>query len=201
MECPHCHKYISSQKNHCIYCGGKIERSVIRNILNFLRNEKIIGRRFIESLANGTLPIIKSTKELELYIKYKVQDEEAAVIISEAFEQAGREAVLEIKRGRDGKPYKVEYIPNKIPSNMSRKEIEDRVEQLLQRMRNEDDLTNYDKENIQSELAQLARYHVIIWINSFSKEEFDAREQLIMKAIGAATEGITREMESSNANE
>jgi BMFP domain-containing protein YqiC len=199
MECPHCNKYISSHKTHCIHCGGKIERNFIRRIWEFFSHEKIIEETFVKSLANGKLPVIKSTKQLELYIKYKVQDEEAAVIISEAFERAGREAVLEIKRGGGGKSYRVEYIPNKLPSNMSRKEVKDRIEQILQRVRNRNDLTKHEKENIQSELAQLARYHVIIWINSSSKEEFDAREQLIMNAIEAATEGITRRIEPRNS--
>jgi hypothetical protein len=199
MKCPHCNKYVTSHKIHCIYCGGKIERNFIRRIWEFFSHEKIIEEKVRKSLANGKLPVIKSTKELELYIKYKVQDEEAAVIISEAFERAGSEAVLEIKRGGDGKPYRVEYIPNKLPSNMSCKEVKVRIEQLLQRMRNKNDLTKYGKENIQSELAQLARYHVIIWINFSSKEEFDAREQLIMNAIEAATEGITRRIEPRNS--
>ena len=199
MECPHCNKHISSHKTHCIYCGGKIERSFIHKFREFFSSEKIIEEEFIQSLANGKPPVIKSSIELELYIKYKVQDEEAAVIISEVFEKAGREAVLEIRRGGNEKPYKVEFISNKLPSNISSKEINDRKEQLLQRMRNRNDLTKNEKENIQSELAQLAHYHVIIWINSSSKEEFDAREQLIMNAMEAATEGIIRKTEPRNS--
>ena len=199
MECPHCKKYISSRKGYCIYCGGEIERNFIRRIWEFFGRERIIEEKFLESLANGKPLVIKSPKELELYIKYRVQDEEAAVIISEVFERAGREAVLETKRGGDGKPYRVEYIPNKLPSNMSRKEVKDRIEQLLQRIRNKNDLTTHEEESIQSELAQLAHYHVIIWINSSSKEEFDAKEQLIMNAIEAATEGITGRIESGSS--
>jgi hypothetical protein len=199
LECPHCKKYVSSHKSRCIYCGGKIERNFIRRIWEFFSRERIIEEKFVESLANGKPPVIKSPKELELYIKYRVQDEEAAVIITEAFGRAGREAVLEVKRGGDGKPYRVEYIPNKLPSNMSHKEVKDRIEQLLQRIRNKNNLTAHEKEDIQSELAQLSQYHVIIWINSSSKEEFDTREQLIMNAVGAATEGITGKIESSNS--
>jgi hypothetical protein len=195
MECPHCNKYISSQKTHCIYCGDKIERSFLRKLRDFFGNKDIDEERFIQSLANGKPPLIKSPRELELYIKYRVQDEEAAVIISEALGKAGSEGVIEVKRGGDGKPYKVECIPNKLPSYISSKEVKDRKEQLLQRMRNENDLTKNEKENIQLELAQLSRYHVIIWINSSSKEEFDAKEQLIMNAMDAATEGITGRIE------
>ncbi len=192
MECPHCNKYISSSKTNCNYCGGRIEKNLIRRFWGFLSHEKIIEKQFNESLTNGNLPVIRSTRELELYIRHKVQDEEAAVIISDAFEQAGREAVFEIKRGGDGKPYKIEYIPNELPSTMSRKEVKDRIEQLLQRMRNKTDLSQSEKDTIQWELAQLARYHVIIWINSSSKEGFEDRKQLIMDAMGAAMEGLTR---------
>ena len=192
MECPHCNKYISSSKTHCNYCGGRIEKNLIRRFWGFLSHEEIIEKQFNESLTNGNLPVIRSTRELELYIRHKVQDEEAAVIISDAFEQAGREAVFEIKRGGDGKPYKIEYIPNELPSTMSRKEVKDRIEQLLQRMRNKTDLSQSEKDTIQWELAQLARYHVIIWVNSSSKEGFEDRKQLIMDAMGAAMEGLTR---------
>ena len=198
MQCPYCKKYISSRKSYCIYCGGKIERNFVCRIWEFFSRERIIEEKFFESLASGKPPVIKSPQELELYIKYRVQDEEAAVIISEALGRGGREAVLEVKRGGDGKPYGIQYIPNKLPSNMSHKEVKDRIEQLLQRIRNENNLTAHEKEDIQSELAQLAHYHVIIWINSPSKEEFDAKEQLIMSAMRAATEGITGKTESSN---
>ena len=199
MECPHCKKYISSHKSHCIYCGGKIERNFIRRIWEFCSCERKSEEKFLESLANGKPPVIKSSKELELYIQYKVQDEEAAVIISEALGRAGREAVLEVKRGGDGKPYRIQYIPNKLPSNMSHKEVKDRIERLLQRIRNENDLTEHEREDIQSELAQLSQYHVIIWINSSSKEEFDAKEQLITNAMRAATEGLTGKIESGDS--
>jgi hypothetical protein len=200
MECPHCRKYISSHKTHCIYCGGKIERSFIRKFRDFFSNENINEDKFIESLANGKPPIIKSRRELELYVKYRVQDDEAAAVITEALEQSGNEGVVEIKRSGDGKPYKVECIPNQLPSYISSKEVKDRKEQLLQRLRNENHLTKNEKENIQSELAQLSGYHVIIWINSSSKEEFDAGEQLIMNALDAATEGITGGVRFRNAN-
>ena len=199
MECPHCKKYISSHKTHCIYCGGKIERSFIRKFRGFFSNENIDENKFIQSLTNGKPPLIKSRRELELYVKYRVQDEEAAVVISEALEQTGNEGVVEIKRGGDGNPYKVECIANKLPSNMSRKDIKDRIEQLHQRMSNGDDLTKNERKNIESELAQLVPYHVIIWINSFlPKKEFDAKEQLIMNALEAAREGITGRIKPRN---
>jgi hypothetical protein len=202
MECPHCDKHISSHKTHCNYCGGKIERSFIRKFRDFFSNENIDEEKFIQSLANGRPPVIKSRRELELYVKYRVQDEEAAVVTSEALERTGNEGVVEIKRGGDGKPYKVECISNKLPSNILSKEVKNRKEQLLQRMRNKNDLTKNERQNIQSELAQLVDYHVIIWINSFlSKEEFDAKEQLIMNALEAATEGITGRIEPRNSNE
>ena len=202
MECLHCNKYISSHKTQCIYCGGKIERSFIRKFRDFFSNENINEDKFIESLANGKPPIIKSRRELELYVKYRVQDEEVAVVISEALERTGHEGVVEIKRGRDGKPYKIECISNKLPSNILSKEVKERKEQLLQRMGNRDDLTKNERENIQSELAQLVDCHVIIWINSFlSKEEFDAKEQLIMNALEAAREGIAGRIEPRNSNE
>lgn len=202
MECPHCKKYISSHKTKCIYCGGKIERSFIGKFRIFLSNENINEHNFIESLANGKPPIIKSRRELELYIKYKVQDEETAVVVTEAFELTGSDGVVEIKRGGSGNPYKIECVSNKLRSNILSKEAKDRKEQLLHRMRNKGDLTKSERENIQSELTKLVDCHVIIWINSFlSKDEFDAKEQLIMNALKAATEGITGTIEPRNSNE
>ena len=185
-----------------MYCGGKIDKSFIRKFRDFFINENINEDKFIESLANGKPPIIKSSRELELYVKYRVQDEEAAVVVSEALERTGKERVVEIKRGGDGKPYKIECITNKLPSNILSKEVKDSKEQLLRRMGNKDDLTKNERANIQSKLAQLVDCHVIIWINSFlSKEEFDAKEQLIMNALEAAREGITGRIEPRNSNE
>ncbi len=198
MECPHCNKYISSQNTHCIYCGAKIERSFMRKFRDFFGNKDIDGERFIQSLANGKPPLIKSPRELELYIKYRVQDEEVAVIISEALGKAGSEGVIEVKRGGNGKPYKVEYISNILPPNIS-KEVKDRKKQLLQRMKM--DLTQNERENIQSELAQLVPHRVIIWVSSFlSKEEFDAKEKLMMDALEVAREGITAGIKRRNSN-
>lgn len=199
MECPHCNKYISSQKTHCIYCGGKIERSFIRKFRDFFGNKDIDEENFIKLLANEKPPIIKSRRELELYVRYRVKDEEAAVIISEALEKAENEGVIEVKRGGNGKPYKVEYISNILTPNIS-KEVKDRKKQLLQRMNS--DLTQNERENIQSELAQLVAHRVIIWVNSFlSKEEFNVKETLMMDALEAAREGITAGMKPRSSNE
>jgi hypothetical protein len=132
-------------------------------------------------------------------VRYRVKDEEAAVIISEALEKAGTEGLIEVKRGGNGKPYKVEYISNILPPNIS-KEVEDRKKQLLQRMNS--DLTQNERENIQSELAQLVPHRVIIWVNSFlSKEEFNVKEKLMMDALEAAREGITAGIKPRSSNE
>lgn len=199
MECPYCNKYISSQLNHCIYCGGKIERSFIRKFLDFFGNKNIDEEKFIKSLANRKSPIIKSKRELELYVRNRVQDEEAAVIISEAFEKAGSEGIIEVKRGGNGNPYKLEYISNIPPINIS-KETKDRKKQLLQRIKG--NLTKNERENIQSELAQLVHHRITIWVNSFlSAEEYNVKEKLMMDALEAAREGITAGIKTRNSNE
>ena len=96
MECPHCKKYIASNKNRCNYCGNKIPKKFLRKLGDFLFQEKIDEKKFIEAVTTGNYPAVKSEKEIELYIKHKVKNEEISIIVCEALGRAGTDGFFEV---------------------------------------------------------------------------------------------------------
>ena len=158
------------------------------NILeSFITNEK----QFIESIKAGNIPIIKSVKEIELYLEHKIKDEEIAVIVADVLKRIGEDGVMEIKKGWDGNPYRVEYFSNDLPPNISRKEADKQIDKLRSELKNYN-LSEGERERISEEIKQLVRQHAIIWINAISQADFDNKRDLIMKSFGYVTEALTR---------
>ena len=75
--------------------------------------------------------------------------------------------------------------------NVSRKEAQKKIDKLRFTLEN-NNLSEEKKTKIGKELSALAKYRVIIWLNSSSEEDFESKRQLVMDGFAAATEIISR---------
>lgn len=157
------------------------------DLFNF---NKAIERKIANSSALGKKPTISSQKELEIYLKCKVGDAEFAKIFAQALGKLGRNGTIEIKKGGDGNPYKLEYVSPTLRKTMKKKEIKKRMSEITEIFEKDNSLSKDEIEKLQNELSQLADYHAIIWVNSTNQEDFAKKEQLFANAVSAMQEAF-----------
>jgi hypothetical protein len=150
------------------------------DLLNF---NKAIERKIANAIALDKKPTISSQKELEVYLKCKVGDAEFAKIFAQALEKCGRNGTIEIKKGGDGSPYKLEYVSPGLRKTMKKKEIKKRMSEITEIFEKDNSSSKDEIEKLQNELSQLVDYHAIIWVNSTAQEDFSEKEHLFAEAI------------------
>jgi hypothetical protein len=175
------------------------ERNFIQKINLLLRPGKTRENRIVKALASGETPSINSLKDLEVFLKHKMGNEEVAILIRKIIKKIGYKGQVEINKGGDGNPYKVEYRVLELLDPISRQEVEKRILELRKSIDEADH--QIKQEELQKELLRLASQSFIvvatIWINSFSQEDFEKRKGLIEKAFRTATEILKRKREST----
>ena len=190
MECPHCRKHIKGNRGRCDYCGGEIKKTFFGKLWALLFGKRISKEQFFKSIESEKFTRIRSPEELELYIEYKTKDEEVAVIVRDVLEHAGKDALIAVKRGGSGDPYRIEYSSGKLPPKMSAEETDRRRKELEDRF-SDGDMSLEEEGKLKEGLLHLTRNYVIIWINTVSEDVFEDKRQLIMSAFRAVAESVT----------
>ena len=153
---------------------------------------KINEEQIADAVTAGRIPLIKSSKELEIYLKYKIKDAEFAKIFTEILNKIGRDRAIEIKKGGDGNPYRVEYVSSGLRKMMSKKEIKKREKEIIEMLDAENSLSDVEIRKYQEELAQLSDVHAIIWVNSKTDEDFKLKEDIFAESVNATTKALTK---------
>ncbi len=190
MKCPCCKEIIRFDQTQCAYCGKTIERNFIQKLILFLRTTEPHEQRIAKALASGEMPSINSLKDLEVFLKHKIGNEEVAILIRKIINKIGYIGQIESKQGGNGNPYKVKYRELELLDDISRQQLEKRIKELRRSI----DETGHPikREELQKELGQLIVQSFIaiatIWINSSSEEDFERRRGLIENAFKTAAE-------------
>ena len=148
------------------------------NLFNF-NNEKTIA----DAVAAGKIPSINSHEELEVYLRYKLKDEEFAKLFTKIMSKIGRDGVIEIKRGGSGSPYQVEYVSYNTFEIMTKKDKRKRIQEIIKFLKS--DISASADQQHQEELARLSDNHAIIWVNSKNDEDFKLKEDMFVEAVDA----------------
>ena len=149
-------------------------------------------KRIAAAVVAGEIPSIGSNEELEIYLRYKLEDAEFAKIFTQVLDKIGRDGVVEIKMGGYGSPYQVESVSSKTFEMMTKKEIKKRKKEIAKLLNSETSISADELKKYQEELARLSDSHIIIWVNSENGEDFASKEDMFAEAVDAATEVLTR---------
>jgi hypothetical protein len=157
---------------------------------DFTNPNKVNEEKIANAVAAGEIPTIESSEELEIYLKYKIKDAEFAKIFTQILNKIGRDGAIEIKKGGDGNPYQVEYVPSRLRKMMSKKEIKKRKKEIIEILDMDSSLSDVEIQKYQEELAQLSDNHAIIWINSKNSEDFSLKEEMFAEALNITKEAL-----------
>ena len=133
------------------------------DLFNF---NQVDEEKIANAIAAGKKPTINYLKEMEVYLKYKIGDAEFAEIFVQILEKLGRNGAVEIKKGGNGNPYQLEYVPSELRKTMTKKEVKKRINEIIERLENDKLLSEDEIEKLQNEVSQLADCHAVIWVNS-----------------------------------
>jgi hypothetical protein len=161
-------------------------------VRDFLNPNKVNEEKIANAVADGEIPKIESSEELEIYLKYKIKDAEFAGIFTRILNKIGRDGVIEIKKGGDGNPYEVEYVPSKLRKMMSKKESKKRKKEIIEILNMDSSLSEVEIQKYQEELAQLSDGHAIIWVNLKNSKDFSLKEEMFAQAVNTITEALTK---------
>jgi len=159
---------------------------------DFLNFNRVNEEKIANAVAAGKIPTIESSEELEVYLAYKIKNAEFAKIFTRILYKIGRDGVIEIKKGGDGNPYRVEYVPSSLHQMMSKKEIKKRQQELIETLDTDNSLSVAEVEKYQEEIAQLSGSHAIIWVNIGNDEDFISKENMFAEAVSATTKAFTK---------
>ena len=157
---------------------------------DFTNPNKVNEEKIDNAVAAGEIPTIESSEELEIYLKYKIEDAEFAKIFTQILNKIGRDGAIGIKKGGDGNPYQVEYVPSRLRKMMSKKEIKKRKKEIIEILDMDSSLSDLEIQKYQEELAQLSDGHAIIWINLTNSEDFSLKEEMFAEAVKITTEAL-----------
>ena len=159
---------------------------------DFLNLNRVNEEKIANAVAAGEIPTIKSSEELEIYLAYKIKDAEFAKILTRILYKIGRDGAIEIRKGGNGNPYRVEYVPSSLRQMMSKKEMKKRQQELIEALDTDNSLSVTEVEKYQEEIAQLSGSHAIIWINVENDEDFILKENVFAEAVSATTKAFTK---------
>ena len=148
------------------------------DLFNFNSEKKIA-----DAVTAGRIPSIGSDKELEVYLRCKLKDEEFAKLFAKIMSKLGHDGVVEIKKGGSGNPYQVEYLSSNTFEIMPKIEKKKREQEIIELLESDSSISATRQQEYRNELAQLSDSHIIIWVNSKSDEDFKLKEDIFVEAI------------------
>jgi len=167
-------------------CTDKSEKMSFWDLINL---NKVDEEKIASAIAAGKTPTVSSSKELEIFLKYKIGDAEFAKIFTQILDKIGRNGTVDIKKGGDGSPYQVEYVSSGLRKMMTKKEVKKRTTEIIERLEKDNSLSDKEMQKLQKELADS---HAIIWVNSKTREDFVIKEQLFSNAVIAAEQVLSK---------
>jgi len=126
----------------------------------------------------GDPPEIRNEKDLKGFFLNATHDERLTELLLQVADKLGRDGVIEVERGGNGKPYATEF---RIRPDDSRRVTEIQAESQRLRQLLAEAQSDTERDRLDRELAALVSGFCTVRINVMTSAEFDEQHRLILE--------------------